>query len=1019
MKKANLSVRLLAMLLVLVLTLGLLPATAMAAAPTPVPQVEEMTVVVSMEGLTLGQGMYVEPTAYTLTEINELVGTQGYGPYTKDTLTAVMATLAMVIDHGLETNMTGNWEDSFYLSEVKDLDTGTVNIPEIIGENGGPTNDDNTGNDDEWLGEFDYSYMSGWMITVNNNLIPVGAAGYDFEGYRDNGIGENYGDLYVVRWHFSTWGYGMDLGLDNDWGMGEPYFTAANKDMLYASYAMAGNLSAKADALAVMENLTATQSQVDAAVVSKWADPDTTTSYWPYFRGDASNMAITDTKTPHTVDSTVTKWAAKLGSGWSASPSVQIIADDALITNSGTTLYKLDLQTGEILATGTMSTSSSWGYTPPIYADGLIICPLGGGTLEAFDAKTLESVWLYKDALGGQANSPIAYSNGKVYSGFWNGEKNDANIVCVSTADGSLVWNKTVPGGVYWAGGVVVGDALIIGTDDGTSGSAGDSRLYALNKNTGAVISDFTLTGCGDQRSCISYSKDKGRVYFTTKNGYIGSAAVNATTGVLSDLKTVKHSGAQSTSTPLVYGDKVYFCCGSGVVPNSNGQGYFVVANADTLEMLYAVEMLGYPQASTLLSTAYLATEGKLYFYNTYNGKPGGLTLIKIDPTKNDETGYEKVEIYDAAGYEQFCIASPICGPDGTIYYKNDSGYVLAVGSNQAYMTGITADTGAQKGEFKVSESEIEWVVPIGTTAVNLTPTISAGSTFTVNGAANTAVALEEGKATAVIEVVCGNDKRTYTVKIREQSNDASLSGLKINQANSAGSTSGLQEIELVAGTYYYGAYAATRDTFLNVWPTAADSNATVRVYAISGIAGKTSFVEGTQEIKASSGGRYAVYFEDAATKPMAVRIVVTAENGDTASYVLVMSKAETQSAGEALLSQIQAEDIAKANQAAADAVIEKINAIGTVTLESEEAIEAARTAYNALSDVQKALVANLETLTAAEAAYAELTADTENSGNTEPPKTGDSTPIVLLVTVMVVSLAGIAVILFRKKYLY
>ncbi len=56
----------------------------------------------------------------------------------------------------------------------------------------------------------------------------------------------------------------------------------------------------------------------------------------------------------------------------------------------------------------------------------------------------------------------------------------------------------------------------------------------------------------------------------------------------------------------------------------------------------------------------------------------------------------------------------------------------------------------------------------------------------------------------------------------------------------------------------------------------------------------------------------------------MAVRIVVTAENGDTAEYVLVMSKAETQSAGEALLAQIQAEDIAKADQAAAEAVMEK-----------------------------------------------------------------------------------------------
>ena len=61
------------------------------------------------------------------------------------------------------------------------------------------------------------------------------------------------------------------------------------------------------------------------------------------------------------------------------------------------------------------------------------------------------------------------------------------------------------------------------------------------------------------------------------------------------------------------------------------------------------------------------------------------------------------------------------------------------------------------------------------------------------------------------------------------------------------------------------------------------------------------------------------------------------------------------------------------ADKAAADAVNAKIEAIGTVTLESEEAIKAARTAYDALTVAQKALVRNLATLTDAEAKLAEL----------------------------------------------
>ena len=55
--------------------------------------------------------------------------------------------------------------------------------------------------------------------------------------------------------------------------------------------------------------------------------------------------------------------------------------------------------------------------------------------------------------------------------------------------------------------------------------------------------------------------------------------------------------------------------------------------------------------------------------------------------------------------------------------------------------------------------------------------------------------------------------------------------------------------------------------------------------------------------------------------------------------------------------------------------VIEKINAIGEVTLASEEAITAARAAYEALTETQKEQVTNYNVLTAAEARLADLKA--------------------------------------------
>ncbi len=62
-----------------------------------------------------------------------------------------------------------------------------------------------------------------------------------------------------------------------------------------------------------------------------------------------------------------------------------------------------------------------------------------------------------------------------------------------------------------------------------------------------------------------------------------------------------------------------------------------------------------------------------------------------------------------------------------------------------------------------------------------------------------------------------------------------------------------------------------------------------------------------------------------------------------------------------------------RADLKAAQAVEELIDAIGEVTLESKAKIDAARAAYDALTDAQKKLVSNLKTLTDAEATYEKL----------------------------------------------
>lgn len=397
------------------------------------------------------------------------------------------------------------------------------------------------------------------------------------------------------------------------------------------------------------------------------------TSQWANFRNSDVNMAITDAQTPISVEGSQLKWAVKHSTGWSDAPGNQLIVDDCIVTTYGKTIRKLSMEDGSIVKEATLSETPGYSVAPTAYADGMIILPLNNGKVEALDAKTLESKWLFTDELGGQCLSQPTYADGKIYTGFWL-NRNNANFVCIDAKTGALDWSYTIKNGFYWAGAVAVGDYIVVGGEyqEGTSDSTGTPNLMVFKKTYGEgetvePVSTLALTSMGSVRSSIAYAN--GRVYATTKGGYLVSAAVDSTTGALSELKAVKHGGS-STATPVVYGDKVYF----GVNVSWKDGSYFVAANANTLEAEYKIKMAGNPQCSWLLTTAY---GDDLYLYGTYNSTPGGITMIKVDTKTNTA---EASELFTPpTDKQQYCIASVLCDEEGTLYYKNDSGYIFAI----------------------------------------------------------------------------------------------------------------------------------------------------------------------------------------------------------------------------------------------------------------------------------------------------------------------------------------------------
>lgn len=452
-------------------------------------------------------------------------------------------------------------------------------------------------------------------------------------------------------------------------------------------------------------------------------------SQWSNFRNSTENMGITNAKTPKDSTEANIKWKVNPTgeTSWQETVSVVIEADDSIVAMAGKNLYKLSKIDGHVEKQATMASKPSYGYTPPIYAEGMIIVPLNGGLVQAFNAKTLEPLWTSEQigSSSSQALSPIAYSDGYIYLGFWESETKEAEFVCMSITDEDTTktdetkyasWKFTQKGGFYWAGAYVGGSTVVVGTDDGDGGAEGTGHVYSLNKKTGAIVDSIDVVG--DQRSSIAYDKASGKIFFTTKAGYLYSMKLNSngTFDKSSLLRSEKQT--QCTSTPLVYNGKVYY--GTGALNNG---GKMIVADATTLKTIYEVPLKGYPQGSPLLSTAYEKSEGKVYLYVTYNELPGGVAVIEDAPGQTEAKVSELIDV--PSEMQQYCIASPICDSDGTIYYKNDSGNIFAVeNTKKAVDINVTfdADNGQEAIVKTVSEDE----------ALNYTPEAptKAGYTF-------------------------------------------------------------------------------------------------------------------------------------------------------------------------------------------------------------------------------------------------------------------------------------------------
>ncbi|MGM9944540.1 MAG: DUF4430 domain-containing protein, partial [Lysinibacillus sp.] len=175
-------------------------------------------VTISVEKFTLGQGYAIEPIQVPFYE-GEMVG----------------QVVARLLGSGNYNNGLDEGNIS-YLANIRDNESA-VNIPQYIQTKIAKDGSSISGKaNSDWLGQFDYTDMSGWMYTVNHKMPNVGMN--EYENINGN----------VIRLQFTVYGYGFDLGF----GFGDdlPYIEPANKDALTAKVAEINSAPNKGEILA-------------------------------------------------------------------------------------------------------------------------------------------------------------------------------------------------------------------------------------------------------------------------------------------------------------------------------------------------------------------------------------------------------------------------------------------------------------------------------------------------------------------------------------------------------------------------------------------------------------------------------------------------------------------------------------------------------------------------------------------------------------------------------------------------
>lgn len=405
-------------------------------------------------------------------------------------------------------------------------------------------------------------------------------------------------------------------------------------------------------------------------------------SVWPGFASGSNTTAPTPT------DEVKESWVTQIkdSADWATNVSDPIYVGDYVYIAAGSKLLQLNAKTGETEREGTLVAPIN-SIARMVYVDGRIIVPLSGGRLQALTADRLVTLWmtpaLSATAQGDQQSlSTLTLGDGCVYFGTavadWS-VTYGGSLVCVDIQTGKVLWfQENSEKGYYWSGAALAGSYVVVGDDAGA--------VIARDAKTGTEVSRVDVGA--SVRSTVVTSDGGKTLFVVSMDGVLHRLSLSDA-GILSETGKVKFAKT-STSTPTISGGKLFV----------GGQSETYIQVSKWVKAYYGVlavidvESLSVSEVSTIDGHAFVGDtngqatsaevksapvvsvqNGETYVYFTANCNPGGVYCYRLGDT-------DASLIYTPdADHQNYCMASITVGPDGTLYYVNDSGALFAIGS--------------------------------------------------------------------------------------------------------------------------------------------------------------------------------------------------------------------------------------------------------------------------------------------------------------------------------------------------